>query len=67
MLNTVLIPLDGTPESADVLPVASALACAVGARVRLLRVVRAAGPHHPDTPNATREATDYLDRIAASL
>jgi nucleotide-binding universal stress UspA family protein len=44
MLNTVLIPLDGTPESADVLPVASALAGAVGARVRLLRVVPAAGP-----------------------
>jgi nucleotide-binding universal stress UspA family protein len=67
MLNTVLIPLDGTPESADVLPVASALAGAVGARVRLLRVVPAAGPHHPDTPNATQEATDYLDRIAAPL
>jgi nucleotide-binding universal stress UspA family protein len=68
MLNTVLIPLDGTPESADVLPVASALAGAVGARVRLLRVVPAAGPHHhPGIPNATQEATDYLDRVSAAL
>jgi nucleotide-binding universal stress UspA family protein len=68
MLNTVLIPLDATPESADVLPVASALAGAVGARVRLLRVVPAAGPHHqPGIPNATQEATDYLDRVSAAL
>jgi nucleotide-binding universal stress UspA family protein len=67
MLGMVLIPLDGTPESADVLPVASALARAVGARVRLLRVMPEHGPHHADAPNATQEATDYLERVGAPL
>jgi nucleotide-binding universal stress UspA family protein len=67
MLNTVLIPLDGTPESADILPVASALAGATAARLRLLRVVPEHGPHHADAPNALQEATDYLDGVAAAL
>jgi hypothetical protein len=66
MLGMVLIPLDGTPESADVLPVASALARAVGARVRLLRVMPEHGPHHADAPNATQQATDAAELHARS-
>jgi len=67
MLKTVLIALDGTPESADVLPVASALAGAVGARLRLLRIVPERAPHGTNAPDALTEASSYLERIAASL
>lgn len=67
MLKPVLIPLGGTSESADILPVVSALTGAVGARVRLLRVVPEREPHRANAPDTRTEATDYTERVASAL
>jgi nucleotide-binding universal stress UspA family protein len=67
MLKIVLTPLDGTPESASILPLASTLSRAVGARLRLLRVVPENRPLRASTPDPIREAADDLERVSAEL
>jgi nucleotide-binding universal stress UspA family protein len=82
-LKALLVPLDGSPESAEVLPSATALARATGAHVLLLRVVTPvpawvlqqssfiydAGLYlDPDWDNAAYvEARNYVMDLAARL
>src|SRR5215216_8090432 len=59
MFDQILVPLDGTPQSAAALPLARALAQACHGQIVLIRV--AAAPHECD------EAARYLVRIAREL
>jgi nucleotide-binding universal stress UspA family protein len=59
--NTILVPLDGSPESNAALPLALTLARATGASIVLLRVMS-----HAD-PEATELATTNLRKIAHEL
>jgi nucleotide-binding universal stress UspA family protein len=62
LFEKLLVPLDGTAESAGALPMARAMARATGATFTLLRVVP------PDTDeHARRQAQHDLDGIAAEL
>jgi nucleotide-binding universal stress UspA family protein len=65
MFKSILVPLDGSPESNEALPTAQALARQTGASVTLLRVLPwpAASEHR----EATAEARTKLDRTAAEL
>jgi nucleotide-binding universal stress UspA family protein len=65
MFKRVLVPLDGTPQSAAALPPARAVAVATGGTLRLLRVIlpQVEGPDEPE-PAATERS---LARIAAEL
>jgi nucleotide-binding universal stress UspA family protein len=60
-LKTVLVPLDGTPESTRALPLASTLARAADARLHLFRVVPV------EIGAASRDAADDLRRLTAEL
>jgi nucleotide-binding universal stress UspA family protein len=55
----LLVPLDGTPESAAALPLAHALGKATGAAITLVTVVHGDGPTEP--------ARRYLGAVAAEL
>ncbi len=59
MFDQILVPLDGTPQSAAALPLARALAQACHGHVVLIRVAPA--------PRERDEATEYLVRIAREL
>lgn len=61
MLRQMLIPLDGSPEAASVLPTATTLAGAVGARIRLLHVVPGHTPHSQNVPDVMAAATQDLN------
>ncbi len=63
MFQKVLVPLDGTAESASVLPLARLVAAATGARLRLLRVVN---PRRGSAREA-EEAHAYLARMRDEL
>jgi nucleotide-binding universal stress UspA family protein len=71
MVNTILVPLDGSPLAERALPHAEALATATGARLALIRAVQ----HHAflgvDTPaervTAMAEAEAYLTELADLL
>jgi nucleotide-binding universal stress UspA family protein len=65
VFQKVLVPLDGTAESAVALPLARLVAAATGARVRLLRVINPRGTSAREA--ATSEANDYLARIRDEL
>ena len=65
MLVKVLVPLDGSPESAVALPPAQTLVKKIGSSLKLLRVV-ASEPPAPGLPWVP-EATAYLQRIADEL
>jgi nucleotide-binding universal stress UspA family protein len=65
MFQKLLVPLDGTAESAVALPLARAVADATGAQMRLLRVTHPRGKSAQDADAA--EATDYLARIGTEL
>ncbi len=63
MFNKILVPLDGTPESAVALPLARTVARATGGEIVLVQVV-------PSTPGTAREAEGaraYLERIVHEL
>jgi nucleotide-binding universal stress UspA family protein len=62
LFEKILVPLDGTAESAGALPMARAMARATGATFTLLRVVPTDKDEH-----ATRQAQHDLDGIAADL
>jgi nucleotide-binding universal stress UspA family protein len=59
--NTILVPLDGSPQSNAALPLARTLARATDASITLLRVVT-----HDDSV-VTGYATSKLDKIAVEL
>ena len=59
--ETVLVPLDGSPESNAALPLARTLANAMHASIRLLRVLT------PDDSESPDSATSQLGRIASEL
>jgi nucleotide-binding universal stress UspA family protein len=63
MLQKVLVPLDGTEESAVALPLARLVAAATGARVRLLRVINPRG----DGAREAESASDYLAQMRDEL
>lgn len=70
MFRHLLVPLDGSHLAEAVLPVAAAVARALGARVTLQHVVEPAAPPtvHGDVHlTAEAEALAYLERIAARL
>lgn len=58
MFDTILVPLDGSPFSAEALPHARTLARMSGARVALVRVCE---------PEAEADAQAYLDGVAGDL
>src|SRR5919199_4699576 len=62
MFETILVPLDGTPEAAVVLPPGRAIANAGGAGLHLVRVI-------PDLASMSeaRQANAYLRRVADEL
>jgi len=62
LFEKLLVPLDGTAESAVALPIARAMARATGATVTLLRVLAA-----DEADGITRAAQRELDGIAAEL
>jgi nucleotide-binding universal stress UspA family protein len=62
LFEKLLVPLDGTAESAAALPMARAMARATGATFTLLRVVPAA-----EDEQAIREARRELDSVAGEL
>ncbi|HEX8969410.1 MAG TPA: universal stress protein [Chloroflexota bacterium] len=62
MFSSLLIPLDGSAQSAVSLPVARTVARATGGSITLLRVL----PHYEDEP-AHAEARHALERIATEL
>lgn len=64
MFRKLLVPLDGSGESAAVVPLAQTLAAATGAQITLVRVTPAWGD--PSEHRQTDEPTD-LAQIAASL
>jgi nucleotide-binding universal stress UspA family protein len=61
--RTVLVPLDGTPESEAVLPTARALARGRGGRVRLLRVM----PPTETVRDVDERVVAYLDQEASTV
>ncbi len=63
MLSHILVPLDGTPQSAVTLPLARTVARATGAEIELVRVV----PAHPGNEALAVAAREYLDRIVGEL
>ncbi|MBI3964260.1 MAG: universal stress protein [Chloroflexi bacterium] len=65
MSKKLLVPLDGTPESAVALPPARAIAKATGAAITLLRVIPLASLGRRG-PNRT-DVADYLGRVAGEL
>lgn len=76
--QTVVVPLDGTPESEAVLPIACDVARARAARLRLLHVVRPVqAVHDPfgrlvayvdqEAASAEAAARDYLRRVQVRL
>jgi len=65
MFSTLLVPLDGSPESNVSLPLARALALACGGSIWLLRVV--AGSALPDDHVATHAAGQSIERVAKEL
>jgi nucleotide-binding universal stress UspA family protein len=62
MFRSLLVPLDGTPETERSVPVASCLARSVGSEVTLVRVFPAAAEAH-----TSKLAFPYLQRIARQL
>ncbi len=65
MFKKLLVPLDGTPESAAALPLARAVARATAAELALLRVVP---PWLPGTPEpASVQASAYLEKVGREL
>jgi nucleotide-binding universal stress UspA family protein len=79
---TIMVPLDGTVAAEAALPLASKLAAALGAQLRLVMVVptleTVAGPHQPKAtflPGTTRvlldmqveQASQYLEDLVSSL
>lgn len=70
-MNRILVPVDGSPLSEAILPVAEALARDYGAELLLLRAVRpGAGPGSAVLGSAVdpvAEAANYLKRIAETL
>ncbi len=65
MFKKLLVPLDGTSQSAVALPPARALAQATGAEIVLLRVIPHARPGGENSPRATAE--ENLASIAEEL
>jgi nucleotide-binding universal stress UspA family protein len=65
MFQKLLVPLDGTAESAVVLPLARMVAEATGAHLRLLRVIAPPGARAEAAEPA--EASRYLVRIREEL
>lgn len=65
MFSTILVPLDGSPESNVSLPLALSLAQSSGGSIWLLRVARDSAM--PDDHAATHEAGQSLERIAREL
>lgn len=71
MYKTILAPLDGSPTSELALPIASALARALGARLVLAQAVRGAGRDDAHTyesgTGVVDEAMAYLAALATDL
>lgn len=71
MINTILVPLDGSPLAERALPHAEAIATATGARIALIRAVQEQSFLGKDKPaarvTAMAEAEAYLTEIAALL
>jgi nucleotide-binding universal stress UspA family protein len=71
MVNTILVPLDGSPLAERALPHAEALATATGARLALIRAVQHQAFLGVDTPaervTAMAEAEAYLTELADLL
>jgi nucleotide-binding universal stress UspA family protein len=65
MLSTILVPLDGSPESNVSLPLARSLAQSRGGSIWMLRV--ATESVLPDDHTATHEAGQSIERIAREL
>ncbi|HUE75907.1 MAG TPA: universal stress protein, partial [Chloroflexota bacterium] len=65
MSPKLLVPLDGTTESAAALPFARTLAREGGLDIALVRVI--APPHANSTESDLNDATDYLERVASEL
>src|SRR5262245_10404240 len=65
VFQKLLVPLDGSAESAVALPLARLVAAATGARVRLLRVINPRGDSARQAELA--EAHAYLTRMRDEL
>jgi nucleotide-binding universal stress UspA family protein len=63
--TTILVPLDGSPESNAALPFARSLAQSTGGSIWLLRVATESA--FPDDHSATHEAGQRIERIAREL
>jgi nucleotide-binding universal stress UspA family protein len=59
MFDRILVPLDGSPQSATALPLARKLAKACHSQIKLIRVAAA--------PEAREEATRFLASVASEL
>jgi len=77
-VRSIVVPLDGTPDSEEVLPAVAEIARRTGATVRLLRVVapvkevrddddRVVVWVHQESTRVEDEALGYLKRLAAGL
>jgi nucleotide-binding universal stress UspA family protein len=69
MYDKILVPLDGSALSEQVLPYVRSLAKALVASIELLRTIPAAGLElaDPSSTNSQDQALDYLRSISASL
>src|SRR5215212_3445722 len=68
--ETLLVPLDGSPAAAEVLPAVTVLARSLAAEVVLLHVLERNAPHHVHGEQHLTGETDaasYLQRIDAQL
>lgn len=77
-VQTILVPLDGSPRAEEAIPIAARIARACGATLVLVRVLSLASEAWPAmmTTNplvaeamvetSMKEAADYLERVAAS-
>ena len=69
MCKHLLVPLDGSAPAETAIPVAAALAAALGARVTLMHVIERDAPatvHGAQHLTQATEAAAYLDAIRAS-
>ncbi|OGO08593.1 MAG: hypothetical protein A2Y61_06595 [Chloroflexi bacterium RBG_13_60_13] len=65
----IMVPVDGTPECEEAVPVAARLAKSLGAEVHLVRIVEvidAFSPlrHEPELATMVKETTAYLHDVA---
>ena len=68
-LSTIIVPLDGSAASEEVLPYVIALAKPIGMKVILIRIVPTLWEYHYGEPStdANQQATEYLQTVSQNL